>query len=85
MWQPRLKERQVVCQAFVVLYFLYFCVFCTFVLLYFCTFVLLYFCTFALLYFCSIKDETGGLGSRERKSHEKGLVFRDLDVSNLVR
>ena len=58
---------------------------CTFVLLYFCTFVLLYFCTFALLYFCSIKDETGGLGSRERKSHEKGLVFRDLDVSNLVR
>jgi len=24
-------------------------------------------------------DETGGLGSRERKSHEKGLVFRDLD------
>ena len=56
------------------------CSFVFFVLLCF-----LYFCTFVLLYFCSIKDETGGLGSRERKSHEKGLVFRDLDVSNLVR
>ena len=75
---------------FCILY-MYF-VFCTFTcfpwkcfVLYF-VFVLsfLYF-VFCILYFCifvySIKGEASGLPSSERKPHEKGIVFRDFDVS----